>query len=404
MLPCGALASTQTPCDTMSVPLRRRGCIDSYQTSTGRWRHRVRLTVHGQLRTLDICDTAEQAERTLAASLLRLDGQLDGLSLAQWGERWLDRREKDKIHRSTKSARSVWKARIAIAPFADWPLRRIQHTDVVRWVRKLLCSPAQPGHKHKTTPTRTLSRQSVLNALSLLRVALADAADEGHLQGNPAAAVRVPRVATTEEGWTYLTADEIAAVLELPVSTDGRGDKEHIRLEQRVAITVAIYTGLRAGELWGLRWGDVQLRGDRPELVVRHSYRGPTKGGKVRRVPLLPPAREALKKWRARRPGVADAFVFAAAGGGCHTSGYDAAWGRVRRLTGIREEVVFHSLRHTCASHLVMGTWGRPWRLEEVRQMLGHSSITVTERYAHLAPEGLHAAAAATARIEDSGC
>lgn len=49
----------------------------------------------------------------------------------------------------------------------------------------------------------------------------------------------------------------------------------------------------------------------------------------------------------------------------------------------------FHDFRHTFASHLVMGTWGRAWRVEEVQVLLGHTSITTTQRYAHLAPEGL---------------
>lgn len=58
--------------------------------------------------------------------------------------------------------------------------------------------------------------------------------------------------------------------------------------------------------------------------------------------------------------------------------------------------VRWHDLRHTCASSLVAGWWGRRWSLEEVRKVLGHSSITVTERYAHLADSALADAARAT--------
>ncbi len=43
-----------------------------------------------------------------------------------------------------------------------------------------------------------------------------------------------------------------------------------------------------------------------------------------------------------------------------------------------------------------MGTWGRAWTLEEVCAVMGHSSITVTQRYAHLAPDALHKAARST--------
>ncbi len=51
--------------------------------------------------------------------------------------------------------------------------------------------------------------------------------------------------------------------------------------------------------------------------------------------------------------------------------------------------VWFHDLRHTCASHLLMGSWGSAWRLEEVRDFLGHESITSTQRYAHLSQDHL---------------
>ena len=65
---------------------------------------------------------------------------------------------------------------------------------------------------------------------------------------------------------------------------------------------------------------------------------------------------------------------------------------------GIARRVRFHDLRHTCASHLVMGTWGQAWSLSEVAAMLGHSRTTTTEIYAHLSPDHLFRKAAQTAR------
>lgn len=90
--------------------------------------------------------------------------------------------------------------------------------------------------------------------------------------------------------------------------------------------------------------------------------------------------------------------------------GYDAGWADVpelgraapyvafgwRRRAGIARDSRSHDLRHTCASHLVMGTWGRVWRLDEVRDFLGHTDVAVTQRYAHLAPDALLGAAAET--------
>jgi hypothetical protein len=66
------------------------------------------------------------------------------------------------------------------------------------------------------------------------------------------------------------------------------------------------------------------------------------------------------------------------------------------KAAGIVRAVRWHDLRHTCASSLVAGWWGNVWRLEFVRDLLGHSSVTVTEIYAHLAPDVLQAVARST--------
>jgi hypothetical protein len=65
--------------------------------------------------------------------------------------------------------------------------------------------------------------------------------------------------------------------------------------------------------------------------------------------------------------------------------------------------VRWHDLRHTCASSLVAGWWGRRWSLEEVREMLGHSSVLVTERHAHFADSAMDRAARQTPCGEGSG-
>jgi integrase len=141
----------------------------------------------------------------------------------------------------------------------------------------------------------------------------------------------------------------------------------------------------------------VHLDGERPRIVVRYSYRGPTKAGRVREVPLLERAREALRSWYRDHPALPHALVFPAEGGMMHTKGYDAQWAsRWRKATGTRDAVRWHDLRHTCAAALISGTWGRAWSLEEVQAMLGHASRLTTERYAHLAPDAVHAAARET--------
>jgi len=74
---------------------------------------------------------------------------------------------------------------------------------------------------------------------------------------------------------------------------------------------------------------------------------------------------------------------------------YRAEINGYRLRAGITRRVRFHDLRHTCASHLLMGTWGVRLPIEEVAAWLGHSSTAVTQRYAHLAPDHLSARVAA---------
>ena len=134
----------------------------------------------------------------------------------------------------------------------------------------------------------------------------------------------------------------------------------------------------------GLEWSRVDLENNRIRLEASH-----TKTKKARTVPLNPSASQALLAQREEqsRHGLKTPFVFA------HI---DSLW-RGQRIGDLKKSfasackraeikgVTPHTLRHTFASWLVMS--GRP--LLEVRDLLGHSTIKMTERYAHLAPENL---------------
>ena len=120
-----------------------------------------------------------------------------------------------------------------------------------------------------------------------------------------------------------------------------------------------------------------------------------TKNGKRRAVPLNEEARKALESLgRFRAEHCPDSiWVFSHRNGErvqYMQNGFKAACRRAR-LTDLR----VHDLRHTCASWLVQA--GIP--LLEVSKLLGHSTIEMTERYAHLAPENLKAAVGVLDRL-----
>jgi integrase len=340
-----------------------------------RWRVRTRLrgrvvTVEGSIAT------REEAERFAETySRLVADGTIAdprGITLGSWGSDWLDRRELDGV-RGIRQERSVWARHVADSTLASLRLDAIRAPHVADWLDAVRSArrtrTVREGDTHRLVEEQeTVSRQTAAHALRLVRGALAYAVTRGLLETSPAAAVRLPREARVEDPWTWLTADELARVVELAPPL----------------FTVAVFTGLRRGELFALRWEDVDL--ERARLHVRRSLDGATKSGKSRLVPLLPPALAALRRILDERTAAqrAQDRVFARADGEAYARGYTGRWDTWRERCGITRPVRFHDLRHTCASHLVLGTWGRTLRLDEVRAWLGHSSITVTQRYAHL--------------------
>jgi len=67
----------------------------------------------------------------------------------------------------------------------------------------------------------------------------------------------------------------------------------------------------------------------------------------------------------------------------------NAAWKGALRSAGITRRVRWHDLRHTFCTNLVTGALGHPWPLVAVKEMAGHSSVTITERYAHVGQKDL---------------
>jgi integrase len=146
-------------------------------------------------------------------------------------------------------------------------------------------------------------------------------------------------------------------------------------------LTIALHTGLRLGELLALRWEDIDLVAGK--LVVRrtlwHDIEGSPKGGRFREVPLSQTAIATLAAMA--RPGD---YVFGDGDGArlSHSKVKDVV-PRVCKLAGLAKRLTFHGLRHSFASHLVM----RGVALKAVQELLGHVTIDMTIRYAHLSPD-----------------
>lgn len=144
-------------------------------------------------------------------------------------------------------------------------------------------------------------------------------------------------------------------------------------------VLLALNTGLRRGELFGLKWDDVSL-GERKQVTVSVST---AKTRKARHVPLNAEALEVLKRWKAYHDD--GPLVFMGARG--QMTHINRSWASLTAAAKLKD-FHFHDCRHHFASRLVM----RGVDLNTVRELLGHSDMKMTLRYAHLSPE--HKAAA----------
>jgi integrase len=150
-------------------------------------------------------------------------------------------------------------------------------------------------------------------------------------------------------------------------------------------IQVGVSTGLRRSALCRLRWADVDL--NHQLLTVRNRGEEKTKSGHERSVPLRGDAFDLLARMkREQEGGGLNARVFSDSEGRAirpdRASHRFKFFARKAKLKD-RERLSFHSLRHTTASWLAMQ--GVPMRV--IQGILGHSTVNMTERYSHLAPE-----------------
>jgi integrase len=207
------------------------------------------------------------------------------------------------------------------------------------------------------------------------------------LPGNPVQATdkrREPQQATLDT-YTVSEVERLATAL-----ADGRhrhrdrpAASEATRAEDAQdaeLVRVAAYTGLRQGELRALRWRDIGEGVITVSRALSAGVESGTKGGRVRHVPLVPQAAQALGRLRGRGDFIArDELVFCTwRGRALDPSALVARFKRARDGAGLRP-LRFHDLRHTYGSLLAAA--GVP--VTEIQAAMGHADLQTTARYLH---------------------
>ena len=142
-------------------------------------------------------------------------------------------------------------------------------------------------------------------------------------------------------------------------------------------VLLALNTGMRRNEIFTLQWPDINF--SNKTIRIRSEI---AKSKSERYIPMNENLQSVLTKWHSSKSD-ANGLVFPNAEGKPFDNIFKA-WSRLLKEAEI-ENFRFHDLRHNFASQLVM----RGVDLYTVKELLGHSTITVTERYAHLAPQKL---------------
>ena len=215
-------------------------------------------------------------------------------------------------------------------------------------------------------------RVSISRKLASIRTFFEFLIRGGHIKSNAAKLVPTPK--GEKKLPTFLTVDEVIKLVEAPGSDNAYESRDRAILE-------LLYScGLRVSELVGVNLSDLDL--DSMSVKVLG------KGNKERMVPLGSKAESAIKTYLSQRLDLKpkdDHLFVNSKGGRLSTRSVDRIIKKYAVISGIPKNISPHVLRHTFATHLLGGGAD----LRAIQEMLGHKSLSTTQRYTHTSIEQL---------------
>lgn len=365
-------------------PRRRAPGLGSiYQRGGGGWR--IKWREGARRRYASGYPTRDLAEKVLTKILADLAANREGIrpdlkttpTLTELAKDWLERRK--ATHRAHRDDRSRWNKHLE--PFFG----HLRPSQVI---------PAEIRTFVEAKIASGLSSTTAGHCVRLLSTFMAEMVERGFAAANPVGAL--PR--STRR--LYRNAHDPRSTPFLERHEDIRS--VFLKLEQPFATVFAIgaLAGLRPGETLALEWGDIDLQRQRIHVQrqVRHGRLGPPKNGTSRVVPIAPALIKILAEWKLATGGAGQLFrpLLGRRGGrpgsparflGLHN--VHEALAKALEACGLAETLtLYQCTRHTYASHWCL----RGGSIEMLSKILGHRSITTTERYAHLDPRLFQAA------------
>jgi integrase len=288
------------------------------------------------------------------------------ITVNDYSQRWLNERGPGLRPRTLLAYQRVFERNL-LPVFGRFPLAALARSDIKAYAAKR----ANAGK----------SQNTIRNELAPLRAMLNDAIEDGYVREN--VALRLPRVGRPQKAIEVPSSADVAAVIAAaPV-------------ESRGPLIVASAGGLRRGEVFALRWADIDF--EARLIYVRASNQDgeitqtKTKAG-VRSVPMFGSLRKFLLEARAASSFKApDAFVF------CNLDGTPRSpnsWLKWEFYPALKKAGVkpfrYHDLRHYAVSQLI----AQGANILQIARVAGHADPSITLRvYSHLMADGLSQAA-----------
>jgi integrase len=279
--------------------------------------------------------------------------------ISKLASKWLERR--DKTHRSAKEDRWRWNKHLE-----PWFGARAPEEVDSALLRRFIEAKLVEG----------LSSSTVRLCVLELSALFSDVVELGHLQANPVRALpRATRrlIRSAHDPRTTPFVERLADVRRI-----------FLALPEPVSLAYALgaLAGLRNGEVLALRWAHVDL--DARRIHVRESVEGPLKDVDSRIVPIQDALHPLLAAWHLRSGGKGR-VVQSMRSDGVYLDGNTIRTYLKEALVELKLSPMtwYQATRHTFASQWVLAGHS----LEKLREIMGHSTVQVTERYAHLNPD-----------------